>query len=232
MLSREIAGINGIDIETEIKPSVGVALVIVGIDASRNGENITSPSLWTIIEKNTKPETEKFAGQISFPGETKKTNESLNDTIVGAVAGEFSGDDRKINNLWYIEGHSFIKGKVLISGRPAHLVVLAYTDPFDIPNVPLAVNEVTPHGWMTIEELLNEREEKVRKFARETASLERSERFIGRVVSQFSHFPLSRVPFAALLPDGFSSMREFYQKRERKKDISVYGVPIKNSCFG
>lgn len=224
---REIAVINGIDVETERKPSIGVALVIVGIDPSRNGENITAPKLWTIIEKKTKPETEKIAGQISFPGETWKPPEDLNQNIFGAIAGEFSGDDQKINNLWYVEGKSYAEGVVLISGRPADLVVLAYTGLLDHPNIPLATNEVSPNRWMTIKELLNEHPEKVRRFAREFVALEQNQGLVRRVVDDFTHIPLNRVPLSRLLPNNFSSMAQFYQEREEKKDVAISNIPLK-----
>lgn len=229
MLEREVLGPPGIGVETERKPSVGVALVIVGIDPSRNGENVTSPKLWTIREKKTNPATEKIVGQISFPGETGKTSENLRQNIFGALAEEFSGDDQKINNLWYVPGQSHIEGKVLISGKPADLVILTYTGSLDHQNVPLATNEVSPHGWMTIEELLSEHPDKIRKFAREIAIMDQSENFIGRVISEFSYHPLRRIPLSVLKPDNFLSMIQFHQERELKTDILVPSIPLRNS---
>lgn len=221
MLSREALAPVGIGVETERRPSVGVALVIVGIDSSRNGENVASPKLWTIIERETNFAKEKIAGQISFPGETSKTEESLNQNIFGALAGEFSGDDQRINNLWYVPGYSHIEGKVLIGSRPADLVVLIYTGSLKDPNVPLAINEVSPYGWVTLQELLKEHPGKIRKFARQIVASESSERVIGRAVATFSHSPLSRIPLSSLVPSNFSSMIQFYRDRERKEDIRV-----------
>lgn len=229
MLSREVLMPVGIRVETERKPSVGVALVIVGIDPTRNGENITSPWLWTIIEKKSNPATEKKAGQISFPGETGKTAENLRQNIFGALAEEFNGDDQKTGNLWYVPGHSHIEGKVLISGRPADLIILTYTGTLNNQNFPLAKDEVSPHQWMTIEELLSEDPDKIRKFAREIAVMDQSERFIERLVSEFSHYPLNRVPILALAPDNFVSMSKFHQERKRKNNIVISSIPLRNS---
>lgn len=229
MLEREVLSPVGMLVETERKPSVGVALVIVGIDPSRNGENVTSPKLWTILEKKTNPLTEKKAGQISFPGETGKTGENLRQNIFGALAEEFSGDDQKMGNLWYVPGHSHVEGKVLISGRPADLVILTFTGALNNQNFPLAKDEVSPYQWMTIEELLSEHPDKIREFAREIAVMDQSERLIGKLVSEFSHHPLNRVPILALAPDNFVSMRQFHQEREGKNNIVVSSIPLKNS---
>lgn len=229
MLEREILSPVSIGIETERKSSIGVALIVIGIDPSRNGENVTSPKLWTIREKKTNLATEKIAGQISFPGETGKRGENLRQNIFGALAEEFSGDDQKIGNLWYIPGQSHIEGKVLISGKPADLVILTYTGSLDHQNVPLATNEVSPHDWMTIEELLSEHPDKIRKFAREIAVMDQSEKFIGRVVSEFNHHPLRRIPLSTLMPGNFLSMRQFHQEREGKKDIVISSLPLKDN---
>lgn len=225
---RRIEGISGIDVETERKPSIGVALVIVGIDPSRNGENITSPMLWTIVERKTNPATEKVAGQISFPGETSKIDEGLNQNLLGAVVEEFSGDDQKMNNLWYIRRKSHIEGKVLISRRPADLVVLAFTGSLETPNSPRATNEVNPNKWMTVEQLLKEHPDKVRKFTRQTAVLEQEEGLIRQVVNVFIQSPLSRIPLSAFLPKEFSLMDQFYQERKNKIDVAISSIQPKS----
>lgn len=229
MLGREVLSPIGVGVETERKSSVGVALVIVGIDPSRNGENVTSPKLWTILEKKTNLATEKKAGQISFPGETGKTTENLRQNIFGALVEEFSGDDQKIGNLWYVPEHSHVEGKVLISGRPADLVILIFTGDLNNQNLPLAKDEVRPYQWMTIGELLSEHPDRIRKFAREIAVMDQSEKFIGRAVSEFNHHPLNRVPLSALVPDNFLSMRQFHQERKGKKDIVIFSLPLKGN---
>lgn len=47
MLNKETLGASRIEIEGN-PDSIGVALVIVGIDPSKNGENETQPYVWTI----------------------------------------------------------------------------------------------------------------------------------------------------------------------------------------
>lgn len=225
---REITKIARIEgIETERKPSVGVALVIVGIDPSRNGENMSSPLLWTIIEQKSNPQTEKVAGQISLPGETSKIGENLGENILGAVAEEFSGDDNKLKNLWYINARSHIEGRVLINRRPADLVVLAYTGSLEDPNIPFAANEVTPNKWMTLDELLRQHPDRIRKFARETMALEQEYGLIGQVINLFMHGALSRISLSEFMPRDFSSIKQFYQARRQRQDVAILSIPQK-----
>lgn len=226
---REAAVINGIGLETERKPSVGVALAIVGIDPSRNGENITSPMLWTVIEKKNNPKTEKIAGQISFPGETSKRRESLNVNILGAVVEEFSRDDQIANNLWFVPGKSHIENRILISGRPADLVVLPFTGSLKAENIPFAQDEVAPNKWMTVEDILYEDPDRVRKFTRELLALEQGQRLIGQVIDSFIRFPLSRVSLSRLLPDDCFSMTQFYMQRRERHDVSISNIPARNN---
>jgi|SRR3989344_4804882 len=221
-----IAGVEGIGIEAERKLSVGVALAIVGVDPSRNGGNISSPLFWTIIEQRSNPLTEKVAGQISFPGETSKVGEGLEENILGAVAEEFSGDESKLGNLWYINGSSHMEGRVFISKRPADLVVLAYTGSLDDKNIPFALNEVTPNKWMTLEELLAQNPDRVRKFAREALVLEQQHGLIGQVVNAFMHDPLRRIPLSAFVPSTVSSMEQFYQTRRSRGDVVISNIPL------
>src|ERR1039457_2255125 len=77
--------------EGEVRQSIGVALLIVGVDAHRNGDNATDPLIWTIVELEAKPETDKVPGEISVPAETIKIGEGRNANILGALA-EFCDD--------------------------------------------------------------------------------------------------------------------------------------------
>ncbi|MEK7517227.1 MAG: hypothetical protein AAB583_01660 [Patescibacteria group bacterium] len=225
-LEREIAGgIKDTNVESERKPSVGVALVIVGIDPSRNGENITSPMFWTVIEKKTNPVTEKVAGQISFPGETWRPPEDIGQNIFGAVVEEFSGDVKQINNLWYVRGRSFMPREVSIGGRPADLITLFFTGSIDSPNAPRATHEVNPNRWMTREDILKVYPtNKVRKFTRETLESGQQRDLIGQTVDFFMQAPLSRVSVLSLLPRNLS-IDQFCQEREKRRDVDFLSIP-------
>src|SRR6266540_3769447 len=87
----DIAPIIPLSRETELRQSIGVALLIVGLDPKKNGDNLTDPLLWTITELQAKAQTEKRAGEISIPAETKKRGEGRMENILGALA-EFSDE--------------------------------------------------------------------------------------------------------------------------------------------
>lgn len=226
MLGEIAAGIKinrGKEFEIE-RHSIGVALVIVGIDPSRNGENSSDPKIWTLLEKKSKAETEKTAGQISFPGETKKSGEKLNSNIIGALA-EFSRNDFVIKNNLFFVPQSYHEGVVAIRNNPVDLVVLFYNGGLDRSFKPVDQEDVAAHRWMTVKEineLMKENPEKVRKFARDIVSMESSEKKIEKVIDEYIHSPLKRLPISILLPQTFSSMEQFHNERERMIDVRVF----------
>lgn len=214
-----------VGIETERIQSIGVAFALVGIDPSRNGENALDPKIRLVLERKTKPETEKTAGQISCPGETQKIGENLASNILGAVAEVTDNDFLIRNNLFFMPS-SYIPGKVSIKGNPVDLFVAVYEGSLAVPFQPVDQNDVMSYGWMTVNEInevARRDPEKVRKFTRQIAKMETSERPIGRVVAEYFHSPLSRIPFSTIFPSGFSSIRQFHQERESGKiDIRVF----------
>lgn len=225
MIEREVSReVKGKEFEVESQ-SIGVALVVVGIDPSRNGENASDPKIWTILEKKTKPETEKVAGQLSFPGETKKIEEELASNIVGALC-EFTDSDFVVRNNLFMLPSSHVKGKVLIKNNPVDLAIVMYTGPLDHTFKPVDQNDVAPHGWMTMRDMgriASQNQEKVRKFARTIIDMETSEQLVGKVVAEFSHSPVRRIPVSTILPPEFSSMAQFHDDRERRMpDVRIF----------
>lgn len=220
MLEREVLSPAGIGVETEKRSSFGVALVIVGIDPSRNGENATQPSLWTIKEKKNKSSTGKIAGQISLPGETRKTaGESIGSNVGGALA-EFTDNDFIIgNNLFLMPESSQIQGKLFVNKNPFVIVILMHEGPLNRSIEPVDKDEVSANGWMTVEEIQKVDQRKVRGFVRDIVSLEASEGLISEAISDYSHNPMKRIPVLSILPQNFSSIRRFYAEREMSQDI-------------
>ena len=225
MLERAIAlGVNGKDIETS-KPSLGVALVIIGIDPSRNGENATQPRLWTIREKKDKLSTGKIAGQISLPGETRKiTGEPIGSNIGGALA-EFTDNSFTIVNNLFLMPESFrIQGKLFVNKNPFDIVVLMHEGPFDRSIEPLDKEEVSANGWMTMDEIGKVDPHMVnpymvRGFVWDIIFLEKSEGIISKTVSEYFHNPTKRVPVSRILPQDFFSIENFYKQREGLQDV-------------
>lgn len=219
---KEIVGV-GITNHLEIKESPfskGVALVIIGIDPSRNGENATQPKLWTIREKKGKPSTGKIAGQISLPGETRKIGgEPIGSNIGGALAEFTDNSFDIINNLFFIPRSSQIQGKLFVNGNPFDIVILMYEGALDRPIEPVDKDEVSANGWMTMDEIRKEGQHMVRGFVWDIVSLEKSEGLIARAVAEYSHNPMSRVPVSRILPEDFFSIEKFYEKREALHDV-------------
>ena len=221
MLER-VGGIGGKEFEVE-KPSFGVALVIVGIDPSRNGENATQLRVWTIKEKRNKPPTGKFAGQISLPGETRKiAGESLESNVAGALA-EFTDDNFTImNNLFFIPDFSRIQEKLLVNKNPFDVFVMIYEGPFDRPIEPVDRDEVSANGWMTMEAIQKVDQTMVRGFVWDIILLEKSEGIISRAVNEYFHNPTKRVPLSTILPQDFFSIEKFYEQREALQDVIAH----------
>lgn len=224
MLEREALSPVGIGVETKREPSIGIALVIVGIDPSRNGENVTQPNLWTVIERKSKPETDKIAGQISFPGETRKINgERIEDNIIGALA-EFTDNNRTIqHNLYLMPESSIIEGRIFIKSNPFDIVVLIHEGSFDNTIEPVDKDEVLPNGGMTIEEIRRKDPARdpriVRDFVHQVAELEESERLISNVIIEYLRFPTKSIPLRTFLPKAPFSIRDFFQEREQLRDV-------------
>ena len=221
MLEKEVLGPAGMGVETERKLGVGVALVIVGIDPSRNGENMIQPLIWTIKEKKTKDVTGRIAGQISFPGESRKTGKTMEDAVIGGLVGEFSGDEDLIGRLsktpsWFAEG------RIQVNGNPFDLAIVIFRKEPGQKINPLDDGEVVSNGWMTMEEIQKIDPHKdtriVRGFVHQVIDMERSEGLITRVILEYEKG--LRDPLSSILPGGFHS-KEFFSKRETVSDVLV-----------
>src|ERR1035437_6844688 len=134
--------------EVERVRSAGIALLTVGLDPRRNGENQRNPLIWTIKELQDKPVTQKRAGELSIPAETRKTGEDRFSNLLGAMA-EFCNDAA----LPYVREHLFLvkdlfKERCLtINGNLVDLTVLIYNGELGYPLTPLHVSEVGSNGW-------------------------------------------------------------------------------------
>ncbi len=220
MLGEIIAGVKENGLEIERTSNVGLAMVFVAFDPSRNGENITQPKLWTNIEKKSKPATGRIAGQISFPGESRKIGKNMKDTLAGGIVGEFSGSKHLIENNLFITPSWFIANEIQIEGNPFDLAILIFRGPINQEISPLDTNEVEPHGWMTIEEIQKKDPQKdpriVRGFVHQVIKLDDSEGCIKRAILESEGGLL--VPVSTILPRDLSP-EEFFKDREKVRDI-------------
>lgn len=207
--------------ETDKRQSIATILAIVAIDPSKNGENARNPMLWTTLEKRSKPETEKFAGQISLPAETRKLGENKLSNMLGALP-EFSENSDLIRELIFMQSPtSYIEGRISVSNSPVDLAVLLVNGFPTAPIVPLDANEVAANGWMSmneIEALHQTNPSRLRGFMGQVIAMERADMVIHRVVEDYFQHPEKRFPLSERLPSNFS-MLDFYNQREMTADV-------------
>lgn len=204
--------------ETEVRSSIGVALLIVGLDPHRNDDDITNPLIWTIRELRGKPETDKIVGELSIPAETKKAGESRLENILGALA-EFGNDE----SLAYLREHLFlmsdahIDGGILIHDNPVDMSVLIYDGFLENIFIPLSSDEVGPNGWLRRSEIQNMAG--VRSVMRQAVELDRASGLSARAIEEYYLFPEKRI---SIFPKDFVSIRNFDAQRELSPDVAIY----------
>ena len=197
--------------EVERPGSVGVALVIVAIGSYGSGDG---PLVWTIAEKTTKPETEKYEGQISLPAETKKTGEKLLENLVGALA-EFTDSDEAIQDLFILPETFISQQPALVRGMQVDIAFLLYRGPTQVTHIPLDTPEIEAHGWMPAREIAKLNGE-VRGLAHDSLTLALST----GVLETLAREQERAIPLRGLLHPDFS-IRRFIQERDKRPDISL-----------
>ncbi len=203
--------------EAEGKGALGIGVAIVRIDPSKNGENITNPTLWTNRELKPKAETGRVAGQITIPSDTRKIGEGGFSNVLGTLA-EFSDDDLLIRDICFMRGFSYFKNRIWVKGNPFDFAVLVVDKPITDPIVPVDVDEVVPNGWMSLEDLRIRDPNMVRSFVGQVVGSAGSRSVISDVVESYFNFPEKRIPLLRLLPPDFS-ITSFFNKRERLPDV-------------
>ncbi len=196
------------------RQNIGVALMIIADDPrSDNGQG---PLIWTIKEMNSKEETEKRAGQISIPAETRKLGESDANNIRGALA-EFCDDSllESSSNITITDGSLYRDALSLNGHFVADLLVVVFDGSIDIPISPANRDEVEPNGWMHLEEISGA--ENVRPFLRQFVESGHAGIVTQDVLRLIRANPQRRI---SLIPQGFS-INAFYLRREEMKDISL-----------
>lgn len=208
------------------KPSMGVALVIVGIDPSKNGENVSNPNIWTTIELKSKPATDRVSSQISIPADTRKIRERREFNVLGSLA-EFSRDNNLIRSLSFVSS-SFVPGAIEIKGNRYDLGILFLDGLPSTPIIPLDSDEVAANGWVELKDLRNIRSSNpssLRSFVGQLIEAEsEKEGAIRTAIVDYFDNPDKRISLSTVLPSDFS-IENFYQYREKRRDvISKSGV--------
>jgi len=201
----------------EQRSSSGIALLIVGLDPRLNGDNIRNPLIWTITERQDKPDTEKRAGDLSVPAETRKIGEDRLSNVLGALA-EFCGD----NDLPYVREHLFLLNGVFrerginVRGIQVDMSVLVYNGLIDFQFNPLNSTEVAPNRWIHRDEIPGMGN--VRSVLRQAIEIDRQEGLSSRVLDTYHEHPELLKP---AFPVELRSMGDFYARREIIGDIPL-----------
>ena len=216
IITPDIAPISPVSQEMELKPSIGVALLIIGFDPRRNGDNESDPLIWTITELQAKSETEKRPGEISIPAETKKVGEDRMTNVLGALA-EFC-DDNAIPNLTgklFMVDTLYREKGIIIKNNPVDLAVLVYNGPLDIPLVPESFAEVRANGWINRNRI--RRMDNVRSVLAQAIELDMAEGITGRAIEAY----YNNSGIVKVFSPEFS-MKSFYAQRENLPDVPIY----------
>ena len=198
--------------------SAGVAVLIVGLDPRRDGDNALDPLIWTITELKSKVETDKLAGQLSIPAETRKNGESAEDNVIGALA-EFCNDtifsSYVKNHLVKVDGKWRREKGITVGTGPADVAVVIYDGALDFPFKPTNADEVSPNGWMKKSELVAVYPN-LRDLLKETLELDSMENLIRDALEDYESNPEKR---KSVFPDDLVSIEKFNSEREFGVDM-------------
>lgn len=197
--------------EADRRESIGVVLVVVA--SSSKGKD-ANPLVWTILEKTGKAQTDKTAGQISLPAETRKVGEQEMATVLGAL-GELTGSDDVVNDLYLNPETFYAQSPILVKGRPVDVAFLVYDGPTVADFKPVDQAETKAYGWMPIQ-AIHRLNGEVRPLVHDS---------IGFAVSNNVFFQLAQnrsglVPLSSFLQPDFS-IRDFIAQREQQPDIPL-----------
>ncbi len=199
MIESEIRGFNSLGVEKEKIQSVGVGLIIVGMDLDKNGLNAVNPLIYFNQELKSNPATEKVAGQYSIPLERRTIEEMQQNNRLRAMA-EFT-DDR---NLDYFRQHlytvpeSFHGGKGSLKGNPVDLTIIIFDGNLEIEFSPFS-DDVRPVGWVSLEDY--RKLKNVRPLADQLVNAAEREKLLYKAVVSWEYFPERRQFF---IPNGYS----------------------------
>jgi len=213
MTAERFGGLSvGMGVEDESGPNrKGVVLLIVDRSSLDSG----NPRIWTINELSSKPETQKTAGEVSFPAETKKEDEDEIDTLLGGLA-EFTDSEDIIEQLRVNPERFYAKSAIRVNGFAIDVAIISYEGLSDSLIEPTDRKEVAPNGWMRTSELqlLNG---SARSIVNDSISFALEHGIFEAIaVGQDRTVPLTA------LKDRYSSLGEFLDERDTKDDISLH----------
>jgi len=194
--------------EVEPRESIGVVLIVVAPSESNEG-----PLVWTILEQENKEETDKFAGQISLPAETRKVGEQEVDTVLGALA-EFTDSDETLRYLRFNPDAFYAKEPIRVKGKPVDVAFLVYDGP-TLPMQSVDPSETIANGWMSTRAIQRYNGE-VRNLAHDSIGFA----FANDVFRSLVADKEGLVPLASILEPDFS-IKPFIERRETLPDVPL-----------
>lgn len=186
--------------ELEKRPNIGVGLIII----NPHGQ------IWTNVESIGKESTARNAGEVSIPTEQVKEDEGFWENVKGGL-GEFCSD----KDMPLLRRNLFVVGlpkTVEVDSDKWKVACSLVTVVCDTNINPTpATNEVSPHGWMTIEEAL--RLPNLRSFSRQLLEVAKKDNLVKNVLSQRN----GRSSILKEFGDGVS-FDQFIQERDLLSD--------------
>ncbi len=166
--------------ELDKRPNIGIGLIIINPQGQ----------IWTNVESMTKKGTERNARDISIPTEQVKEGEGLLENVKGGL-GEFCSnkDIQSLRGNLSVVGLPKIVGVNSDNWQFACSLVTIMCDT-NINPTP-ATNEVSPHGWMNIEEALGL--PNLRSFSRQLLEIAKRDNLIEKALTKRDErFPILR----------------------------------------
>lgn len=195
------------------QPSIGVVAVIVSMDSLVEG---VIPEIRTVIERQTKATTDRNAGQLSLPAETRKKGENEVDNLMGALA-EFSDSDDVVKGLKVAPDFFYSRGSILVKGMPADVTFFVYDGPKDKDIQPVDPVETQADGWRGVDRigLMNGQ---ARPLVHDAIDFALQNGVFDRLREQRDRL----VSLGNVLPEDFS-IKDFIKARDLLEDIDLPG---------
>lgn len=130
--------------ELEMRRNIGVGSLILNMDCR----------IYTVRELKRNQDTERLPGQVSISTEKSKIGENLWSNLLG-VLGEYCSD----KDIPVLREHLFVVGSprvmpVQLDGKPLACSLITLVCDIDIQTTPVHIEEVSPHGWISLPDAL------------------------------------------------------------------------------
>ena len=190
----------------QYRASVGVLSVIYHPGAK---------SVLLIEERNSKEATNKYAGEVSFPIETRKNNENPATNLLASLTEIFDDTDKEHFGD-HLHLSSFSQKMFHLPNNvevPVDVALFLYDGPLFIPT-PVTKDEVKQYGWIPVDQL---ERLPLRSLTREALIHLQTDDMLSQAETTFAlHHTIRRQ-----LRQEYFSLAQFHINREQSKDIVI-----------